>query len=408
MQPFPCTAAEEAEPVASERFADLLRRSGDLKGELVTFAQSRRWSKHLQKTLRRQFGETVVADEEKLSNVIDHFLLQHRLPDGRAVVEHFVASRPDLPAREQDMLLGWRDVVEGIFEIGRRDGEAVVAVNLIDEMTYRIHSNMGPSVLTQFPRGDFLIARLVPIEDAWLLSGAQVVLPKAAKREILRIAAGQAIQHPELVFRNPARLARGWELQRWERERFIEFFGSDLVVVPGPRLSARMLGFWRWRTRLTPDGSPAGGRTRRKPAQVPLHDLVDLPADLTEADDVAVVYDDEEGLTYLAEFGLVEAAFADPELAADRRHRQAVLGYLKDDSVSTLPFRRLAERNTENASRLFQRLLNKPKFSWPRDGDILLRKHKPGCFERERRPSITPLSDTLARHVQAPRQTAHV
>lgn len=218
--------------MTSDHIADLVRRSGDLKGELVTFAQSSRWSKHLTKALRKQFGETVVADEHELTNFIDRFALQHRLPDGHTVVEHFVAARPDLATREQDMLLGWRDVVEGIFEIGRRDGDALVAVNLIDEMRYRLHSNMGPSTLTRFPRGHFLITRIVPIGDDWLLSGAQAVLPKAHRKEILRIAAEQAVQHPELIFRNPERLARAWELQRWEQERFIQFFGATWSSYP--------------------------------------------------------------------------------------------------------------------------------------------------------------------------------
>jgi hypothetical protein len=33
------------------------------------------------------------------------------------VVDRFVASRPDLDAADPEMLLGWRDPVEGIFEI---------------------------------------------------------------------------------------------------------------------------------------------------------------------------------------------------------------------------------------------------------------------------------------------------
>lgn len=385
----------------TDQMAKLLRRSGDLKGELVEFAWLSRWSKRLVKALTEQFGEPIVADDEDLSNAIDRFVLQHRLPHGRTVVEHFVATRPDLPAQEQEMLLGWRDVVEGIFEVGRRDGDAVVAVNLIDEMTYRIHSNMGESALRHLRRGSFLVSRIVPIGDAWLLSGAQAVLPKSARTEVLRIAAEQAPQSPELVFRNPEKLAKGWAMQRWERERFIEFFGSDLVVVPGPQLPDRMLAFWRWRVRQSFDGSPAADARRATTTPAPPSELAELPQELVDADDVAVIYDEDDGLTYLADFGLVEAAFDDPALAANRRYRQAVLEYLKDDSVSTLPFRRLAGRDTDKASQLFQRLLKRPNFSWCRDSDALLRKHKPDCFEREPQPSITPLSDMLARHLRA-------
>jgi hypothetical protein len=50
---------------------------------------------------------------------------------------------------------------------------------------------------------------------------------------VYRIAVTTAVQHPHLVFRNPDILACEWRLQRAERDRFVRFFGSDLVVPPG-------------------------------------------------------------------------------------------------------------------------------------------------------------------------------
>jgi hypothetical protein len=51
-----------------------------------------------------------------------------------------------LPEHERELLLGWRDVVEGIFEVHGRDGDALIVENLVDELTYRVSSNMGLSV----------------------------------------------------------------------------------------------------------------------------------------------------------------------------------------------------------------------------------------------------------------------
>ena len=67
------------------------------------------------------------------------------------------------------MLLGWRDVVEGVFEIRERDGEAIIAVNLIDELTYRVYSNAGPVALAPMEPGCFMIAGNVPIGVGWML-----------------------------------------------------------------------------------------------------------------------------------------------------------------------------------------------------------------------------------------------
>jgi hypothetical protein len=76
-------------------------------------------------------------------------------------------------------------------------------------------------------RGTFLITRLVPIGQEWLLSGASTVLPAASRGEAYRLAVELAAAHPALVFRNPERLAQG--RQREERGHFIAFFSSDLV-----------------------------------------------------------------------------------------------------------------------------------------------------------------------------------
>lgn len=364
---------------------DLVERSSDLKRELVDFAHGSRFSSTLRKAIRERFGSTVVADEGQLYDFLDSFILQRRLPDGRRVVEHFVAERRGLSDAERQMLLGWMDVVEGVFEIGRRDGPALLAVNLVDEMTYRVRSNMGPSAMDPMRRGYFLVARLVPIGDEWLLSGAQHVLSRADRTKVLQMAARLSLQHPELVFRNPEKLEQAWELQRWERERFIEFFGADLVVLRGSELAERMDAYWEWRARQTLSSGESRGSER--PRNAP---RLELPDHLFEAGTVGLIYDEAEGLNFLAEFGLVEEAFDDPRLLADRDHRQAVLGYLNADSISPLPFRRLAQRDPEKASRVFQRLLKKPTFSWDRDGEALLRRRKAPFFNRPTLPSVAP------------------
>ncbi len=368
---------------------DLIERSGDLKRELVEFASGLRFSSDLRTATRERFGPVVIADEGDLIDFMDWFVLQHRLSDGRRVVEHFVAARAGLSETERQLLLGWCDVVEGVFEIGRRDGPALLALNLIDEMTYRIRSNMGPSVFDAMLPGHYMVARLVPIGDEWLLSGGQHLFPKSARKAMLQAVVDMSLRHPELVFRNPEKLERGWELQRWDRERFIDFFGADLVVVEGRELVDRLDAYWRWRTRQTIDGEmPEGGSRRDVPR-------FELPDSLLEAETVGLIYDEVEGLTFLAEFGLVEAVFDDPGLLADRDHRRAVVGYLKDGSVSPLAFRRLAGRDPAKASQLFRRLLKKPTFCWERDGEPLLRRPKASFFDKPAMPHVTPASRAM-------------
>ncbi len=169
--------------------AELVWRSGDRKRELVEFSQRRRFDRAFRKAFARRFGQVDTVDEDQFINFLDFFVLQERLPDGRTVVEHFVAEHPGLPEEERAMLLGWREVVEGVFRVQRRDRDALVAVNLLDELTYQVRSNRGPSALASMRRGTFLITRLVPIGEEWLLSGASTLLPSANRGEAYRLAA---------------------------------------------------------------------------------------------------------------------------------------------------------------------------------------------------------------------------
>ncbi len=376
---------------------DLLERAGDLKGELVEFAQRPRFSKAFRKAVTGRFGRIVVADEDQLIDFMDWFVLQHRLPDGRTVVEQFVAARTDLPDAERRLLLGWRDVVEGVFEIGRRDGPALLAFNLVDDMTYRMRSNMGPSVFGSMPKGAFMVCRLVPFGDEWMLSGAQHLFPRSARKAMLEMVAKLSLERPGLVFRNPEKLSRGWELQRWERERFIEWFGADLVVLKGAELADRFDAYWRWRVRQTASGELSEGSRPDVP-------VFELPERLFEAETVAVIYDEAEGLTFLAEFGRLEEVFEDPSLLANRDHRGAVMGYLNDDSVSPLPFRRLAQRDPAKASEVFRRLLKSSQFCWERDGEQLMRRRKASFFVRPVLPHVTPASRAVLEAHGSPRR----
>jgi hypothetical protein len=219
-------------------------------------------------------------------------------------------------------------------------------------------ANAGPSALAPMRPGCFMTARIVPAGGDWMLSGAQRLFAASERAAMLQVAAELATEHPRLVFRNPEKVTQGWELARKQRALFIEFFGSDLVVVPGPEVASRLNGFLTWRTRraLAETRSAAGSLDEDVAALTP---AFDMPGDLASAPTVALICDETEGLMFLANFSLVQEAFENPGLAADREHRQAVLGYLREGSISTLPFRRLAGADPARASRLLQSLLKR-------------------------------------------------
>jgi hypothetical protein len=108
------------------------------------------------------------------------------------------------------------------------------------------------------------------------------------------VAAELAAKYPRLVFRNPDKVTQGWELARKQRAIFIEFFGSDLIVVPGPEVASRMNGFLTWYTRrvLEEADSAASSLDADVAAQTP---AFSVPGDLASAPTVALAYDETVG-----------------------------------------------------------------------------------------------------------------
>lgn len=378
----------------------LLHRSGPLKKELVAFGQSDRFAREFRSAHADRFPTAKPRNEADYINFLDRFVLEHRTRDGRTIVEQFAASRPDLPQAERAMLVGWAKVVEGIFEVEHHDGHAAVMVNLVDELTYRVRSNNGPRLLEQFDPQSILWARIVPLGNDWLLSGSLTSVPSEGRREMCRIAGQLANTSPAAVFRNPDKLALGWQLHHRLRKHFIEYFGTDLAVVTGPELADRMAGFWNHHaTRINATQSPAPAETTpstnpdtpddEQPPPIP---QMSISPDLYHAETVGIMFDEVDGLWFLPEYQLVRDVFADPALITGRR-REAISGYLKSPSIPPVVLRRLAEQDPDHASRVFARLLGKPRFTWQHDAEALLRRYKADLLDRAPLPGVTPLSN---------------
>jgi hypothetical protein len=378
---------------------DLLYRSGPLKAALVAFGKSQRFTGEFRSAYANRFGTARPDSQVDSINFLDRFVLEHRTRDGRTIVEQFVASRPDLPEAERAMLRRWAQVVEGIFEVERHDGDAAVMVNLVDELTYRVRSNAGPHLLKQLAPETVLWARVVPFDDDWLLSGAVESAPPEARREMCRAAAEMANTCPVAVFRNPDKIALGWKLHHRLRGHFIEFFGADLTIVTGHDLAGRMAGFWNHHAtrisaarRQAPDAAASSvdpdAPDEAQPPPVPQMSM----SDLEQAETVGIMFDEVEGLWILPEYRLVQEVFADPTLITGRRYREAVSGYLRSQTLPPIALHRPAEQDPDRASQVFARLLGKPRFTWQRDGEALLRRYKPDFFDRTPLPGVTPLS----------------
>jgi hypothetical protein len=376
--------------------ASLIERSAELKRALVDFAYSPRFDRHLGRYMLEAADPEGNLDEGEAIGVVDRFALQHRLPNGKTVLDQFLASRPDLTAADREMLRGWRDPVEGIFEIRGKDRDAIVLLNLLDDLEYRTYSNMGPAVFRQLPKGDFAHTRLVPIgqgSDAWLISGLVSSYQKSGAAQIAEVAIELATRQPELVYRNPAKIEQGWTQMRADRASFIEFFGGDELVLSPAEAYERINAWYRHRQEAALARHPEKRQLRNVPGVD--YPLFELPDEIADADTIGIIYDEIDGLSFYNEYGMLRDLFADPALAADKRYSAVLRGYLGSETIGPLPFLRLAATHEKTADAVFRKILRKPNFTWAEYGEALLRRRKPWYYEREPRPGVTVIGARL-------------
>ncbi len=364
---------------------------------MVAFGQSARFDRWLTPLLLEAAGPGRWLDETEAIRIIDHFLLRYRLPDGATVVDRFVAGRRDLTGTDRELLLGWREPVEGIFEVRRKDGDAVVLLNLVDDLEYRTYSNVGRAAFRGVSKGGFLLTCLVPLvpaDGAWLVSGAMEHYPRASAAEIAQAALHLAVSRPELVFRNPEKIEQGWQQMREDRTAFGEFCGADELVLPPGDAEELLNAYYRHRREATAAAHP--GRARGKRLPDPDFPAFELPPDLADADTVGVIYDEIDGLNFYADYGMLRDLFTDPDLTGRRKHQDLLRTYLREDSITPLPIRRLAAAHPETVDTVFRKLLRQPGFNWAEHGEELLRRRKPWYYAQEPRPGVSVIGDRLA------------
>ncbi|MFF9507242.1 hypothetical protein ACF1BU_14570 [Streptomyces sp. NPDC014724] len=391
--------------VGGPSLTDLIERSATLKARLVDFAQSARFDRWLTPLLLEAAGPERQLDEDEAIRITDHFILRYRLPGGSTVVDRFVAARKDLTTSDREMLLGWRDPVEGVFEIRRREGDAVVLLNLVNDLEFRTYSNVGRTAFRGVSKGGFLHTCLVPVHStggAWLVSGAMSYYPRSSAVEIAQAALSLATSRPELVFRNPAKIEQGWQRMREDRAAFIEFCGSDELVLLPAEAEERLNAYYRRRQEATVDGQSGRPRGRRLPG--PGLPYFELPSELADSDTIGVIYDHVDGLNFYADYGMLRDLFENPALAGRREHQDLLRTYLREESIAPLPIRRLATAHPEAADMVFRKLLRKPGFTWSEHGDALLRRRKPWYYESEPRPGVSVIGDRLSELLGAGRR----
>ena len=206
-------------------------------------------------------------------------------------------------------------------------------------------------------QGDFISGRMVPALGFHVFSGALSIFPLKGdpriKKDMYRAAARMQTQNPaSALMDNPQKLEKSRDSVRKAYEDFLTYFGRDEVFGSGKEIQQYYEDFLHFQIlgQKEPDTGLSKAETYfQKTGKKYKPPKLKLPRKLLRYKDVAMLCDPIENITLLEDYQFFLDVFADPdEYLGIPYTAGVVMGYLESNSVSDVPFRRVAERYPEN------------------------------------------------------------
>ncbi|WP_427015937.1 hypothetical protein ACQCSX_14215 [Pseudarthrobacter sp. P1] len=310
------------------------------------------------------------------------------------LLDRYLRTNRNIAPEDRLVYEGWRDRnVYGAFRVDKRRGAGLALYNLIDEMDYPTYATVGAEAMGAVPRGGYIVTRLVPMGDIWTISGnIRIFGPKDLPA--VRALAVSLLEHfPSLVYRNPARAESARTLVRKHHAIFVKRFGSHVVRGTGAEAIAAYRGFLDACSAELAPGDPAAAGLVRSGEQLAPDES--FPPELARSEDVALYHHPVKSVSFLVAYGQVEDAHRTPPTDADDPIAVLVREFVEDSTIPPYVLGDLAARYPDTVDAVYRTALSLPEFSWKRDGEDLLRRHKPDGFRDTDLPGITQVPALL-------------
>ncbi|MEJ2164793.1 MAG: hypothetical protein P8X90_04630 [Desulfobacterales bacterium] len=336
---------------------ETLDRIGNIKSTLIAFSQRSEFIEAFEAAAKDRFGEKNPESEFEWINFQDWFVLQHKLDDGKTVAQRFIENYKNYLSKDVHLLLQeWETVIEGLFEIKECNHDKARMKNLINEREYTVYATSSQSKV-DLRAGYFVTARIVPAMGFHVFSGAASVSQADGSLQqraaMYKTALELQMENPAKAFHdNVEKLQKSRDQVREQYEDFVNQFGADEVFGNGREILSQYQSFFDYQVfqKVNPDTglTPAAfyekdtGETFKPP-------IAQLPEDVLESEDVGMLCDPEEGLSFLIQYRQFLGIFENPAAYLGRFEAEdLVMEYLESESVSDIPFRKAAQRFPDN------------------------------------------------------------
>lgn len=346
-------------------------RAERLKIELIEFATKGELKGEYERQHKLFFEAAQPDDEHENESVLDWFLFDWFDEDGEGAIVRYLDTHPDLDKADRAILLDWLDSINSVFEIR---SVARNSLELRELDTGDIHTVKTHQEDTPFKRGEFIIARLLPLGEDLIFSGLQFLMPdrESALAWLEMRRAFDAFDSPEAVER----------AQRQQVTAFCELFGCDELTVASTKLNSTLERFQRYliTERRDPEtGMTPAERYRKELGQeLSVPDLPPLPEPIAGAGEVTILCDDFDGIVLLPDFNRFKRVFE-----TDEPERQVpdwkdlVWTYIKNAEIPIVAFERVAEQFPLRVEKVVRSLIGDKDFSLEHLYAVLLHYKQP-------------------------------
>ncbi|MDY7023650.1 MAG: hypothetical protein SWJ54_20260 [Cyanobacteriota bacterium] len=357
------------------------------------------------------YGSRERQDIRLQNLVVDTFLNSSEISD-RTPLELFLASQTDLDPSDRNLIKSWQNTFTGLFEILEIQADSFKLMNWLTAKNYTVFpsSEVSQAEMEKWKTGDILLTRLAPLPDGnWIFSGACIPKGKLGKPK-LAVAIGEFKKnYPHQLYGDaPELLEKAWNSVEKYHQEFVDFFGSDRILLPGYQLNKKLTEL---QERLTKKQLEAAGIDSSKSLKEIMEETgvdesevktsaiaagadeqsvekvlgndssgmfspkIELPDDIKRAEEVMALSHPRWGQMFVPTYSkFVNVLEAEDPTTAENADK-LVKKYLEDPQINTFIWQQLKEQHPQALENLLKAVLERPNFQIEQNLEPTLREY---------------------------------
>ncbi|PSB03009.1 hypothetical protein [Merismopedia glauca] len=327
------------------------------------------------------------------------FLLRGRV-NGKTPIELFLESELDLSQGDRQLVSNWQNSIIGIFVVTETAEDGFQLQNWMTEKPYtvKLKNASEKQQLSRIKVGEIVVAAISPVTDSdWIFSSSCTILGKLGKPK-LAVAIGNFKQnYPDYLYADaPELLEAAWSSVEWYHQQFMDFFGTDEIVLPGYQLEKKLTEFQALinENRLASAGidsskslselaqeagisaeeiaeTAAGMGTDAKTVNKLLNNpaaskmmtpQIQLPPEIKKASEVTVISHPRWGQVFLTTYTQLQSLLANPSSDNTATLSNLLTEALRKPEYNAYIWQRLAEKYPSELENSLRQELNRPNF----------------------------------------------